>query len=214
MDKKYTKSNKKAVNFLKRNIYYIIMAVCILAIAVMVTLTIINKYKTPAIDEPIQTPDPVITDPVITDPDTDPVVTDPIVFTFPSNGTIFLDYSMDALVWHGTLRQYSVHDGIDFQGNEGDNVFAAYDGVVESVGLDPLYGNMVVINHGSGLKTTYFSLGEVNVDAGANVQKGQVIGTVGMTAGRDLSSGNHVHFMVTKNGEVVSPYNYFPEGDK
>lgn len=215
MDRKYSK-NKKAVAFLKRNVYYIIMLLCLIAIATMVTLTIINKNKevpvVPVnnIEDPTDPTDP--TNP--TDP-TDPTITDPIVFALPvANQNIIKDYAMDTLVWHSTLKQYSVNDGIDFGGNEGDCVCAVYDGVVESVTYDALNGNMVVIKHNDELRTIYHSLSEPNVAEGESVTKGQTIATMSTTATRELSDGPHVHFSVTVDEKIVSPYDYLEIGDK
>lgn len=216
MDKKYTKNNKFKA-FLKKNIYYIIMALCIMAIAAMITLTVIAKNKANVVDPGNQQGDPTINpdpdpDPTIDpDPDPDPL---PIIFALPSQGNIALDFTIDTLVWHSTLQEYRVHTGIDFLGKEGDSVFAAYGGVVESVSYDALDGNKVVILHENNLRTIYCSLEDVSVSVGAVVTKGQAIGTMGITSTKEMATGAHVHFMVTKNNKLANPYDYFKSDNK
>lgn len=221
MEKKYAKSGRTKA-FFKRNMYYIIMGVCILAIGAMITVALVfNKDQTPIdnnqgdpIDDPVDDP--------IDDPG-DPVVTDPIVFATPvASGTVLQDYTADTIVWWTSLGVYKVHQAIDYTGAEGADVAAAYAGTVEDVTNDPLNGNVVTINHGNGLKTRYSSLGSVSVTKGQVLVKSAKIGTIGNTASKELSMGNHVHFEVlkahTENGitayKLSDPYEYLPGGDK
>ncbi len=219
MEKRTRTNGSKAKDFLKKNMYYLIMAVCLIAVATMITLTLINKDK----DDIINPPDaPAITDPVIEEPvDTDPdpvdnkpVVT-PIVFASPVNNVnLVMDYTEDQLVHYVTLNHFAVHQALDFAGNEGDKVYAVYGGVVESIDYNPLYGTVVTIKHSDKLKTVYMSLAEqVSVTTGQNVLKGMDIGTMGR-AGFEYSAGPHLHFEVYENGELVSPYTYLSIGDK
>jgi murein DD-endopeptidase MepM/ murein hydrolase activator NlpD len=212
MDRKYTK-NHKAVAFLKRNIYYIIMLVCLAAIATMVTIALINKSKTPPADGPVvQVPDGD-DDTII--PDEDPPILDPIVFASPVvNANIIRDFTIDTLVYHNTLNEWRVNTGIDFGGEDGDVVAAAYDGVVESVSSDEFYGHKVVIKHNDELRTIYYSLNEPSVTEGQTVTKGQSIGTMGATAAKHILDGPMVHFEVTLNNKAVDPYEYLDIGDK
>lgn len=229
-NRKYTKNNK-AIAFLKRNIYYIIMLVCLLAIATMVTITLINKNKPPT-DEVIAPPSGIDDEDDDDDDkkgknnqdddDDDKNTGDqdeedpPIVFGLPvANVNIITDYNMEELVYHPTLNVWMVSRGIDFGGNDGDAVCAVYDGVVESITNDPLQGHKVVIKHNNELRTIYYSLNEPkNLSVGQSVTKGQTIGTIGNTAGQKLLEGPLVHFAVTLNGKIVDPYDYLDIGDK
>lgn len=216
MDKKYAK-NGKSKAFLKRNMYYIIMGVCILAIGAMITVALLTQDRggTPVQDPLTQEPsDPTITDPVDPDP-VIPVTPDPVVFTLPvASNNIIQDYAMDTIVWWSTLRVYRVHNGIDFGGTEDDSAVAAYAGTVSEVGYDALNGNYVKINHGDGLVTYYGSLSTPVVAEGQTVKAGTVLGNLSTSATAEMLSGPHAHFSVFKDGEVVSPYDYFPDGDK
>lgn len=229
MDRKYTKNNK-ALAFVKRNIYYIIMLVCLAAIATMVTITLINKSKAPNVE--VIAPPPVDQTNNNDDDQTnnnddddqtnnnddnvDNVITPtPVVFACPVEDVVVLrDYVMDNITTHLTLNKFAVSSGILLGGEEGDNVFAAYDGTVESVTYDVYYGNKVVIKHKDDIRTTYYSLKEANVAEGQTVTKGQTIGTMGITATSEYLDGPNVHFSVTDNNAIVSPYEYLDIGDK
>lgn len=223
MEKKRVNSTKVKA-FLKKNMYYFIMALCLIAVATMITITALNKnaddgtvLPPPAvIDEtPIDVvPDPDI--PVVVDPPVvvPPVVT-PVVFASPvANINILQDYADDSLVWHSTLRHYAVHTAIDFGGADGDKVYAVYGGIVEKVEYDVLNGYVVTIKHSDTLKTVYGSMNEPTVVQGQSVVKGTALGTMGNTATKDYVSGAHLEFSVYENGKNIDPYTYLDIGGK
>ncbi len=72
-----------------------------------------------------------------------------------------------------------VSDGIYLSSSAGAVVKAANDGVVIYSGETKYSGNTVIIDHGLGVLSYYFNLGENNVSEGENVVKGTVIGSVG-----------------------------------
>lgn len=68
-------------------------------------------------------------------------------------------------------------------------------------------GVFVVIDHGGGLVTKYFhmELGTLKVRAGDKVARGAVLGWMGKTG---LSTGEHLHFQVERDGAPVDPMPY------
>lgn len=106
-----------------------------------------------------------------------------------------------------TGRSGAFHNGTDFGAPGGTNVLAAESGKVLVAEWYGGYGNTVIINHGNGLWTLYAHMqnNSITVKEGDIVQKGDVIGKVG-TTGR--STGNHLHFEVRLNGQVVDPREY------
>ena len=106
---------------------------------------------------------------------------------------------------HPTLKVNMFHNGVDLAAPAGSNILAAYDGQVVSASYTAAMGNYVMIDHGGGLYTVYMHASQLNVSAGQEVKRGDVIALVGST-GR--STGNHLHFSVRLNGEYVSPWNY------
>ena len=63
----------------------------------------------------------------------------------------------------------------------------------------------MVISHGSGNTTTYQHLSKRSVSVNQKVSQGQVLGVTGSTG---VSSGAHLHFEITENGQIVNPLKY------
>ena len=66
-------------------------------------------------------------------------------------------------------------------------------------------GNYVVVSHGSGNTTTYQHLSKRSVSVGQKVSQGQVLGITGSSG---VSSGPHLHFEISENGQIVNPLKY------
>lgn len=99
----------------------------------------------------------------------------------------------------------SNHSGIDFAGQEGDDIVAVADGVVSWSGDRYGYGLMVEVTHGNGYATRYAHNSRNLVQVGDEVRKGQVLAQMGET-GR--ATGPNLHFEVLKNGRRVNPVNF------
>jgi len=97
------------------------------------------------------------------------------------------------------------HEGLDFTANTGTPIRAAADGIVSEATNTHDYGNLVKIQHGSGLGTLYAHASKLLVKAGERVVKGQVVAEVGST-GR--STGPHLHYEIRLNGESLDPRKY------
>jgi murein DD-endopeptidase MepM/ murein hydrolase activator NlpD len=97
------------------------------------------------------------------------------------------------------------HGGTDFAAAIGDDVHVANNGVVVYVGLQPLRGNVLIIDHGAGVYSTYAHLSKILVQPGQEVRKGQVVAAVGSTG---LSTGPHMHWEVWAGGANVDPIDW------
>jgi len=97
------------------------------------------------------------------------------------------------------------HEGLDFPANIGTSIHAAADGIVSEADHTSDYGNIVKIEHGSGLETRYAHASKLLVHVGERVVKGQVVAEVGNT-GR--STGPHLHYEIRLNGEALDPRRY------
>lgn len=104
-------------------------------------------------------------------------------------------------------RGNSSHDGIDIRAFEGSPVRAAADGVV--VYSDRLrgYGNVVILQHRSGLSTVYAHNQANLARVGARVRRGDVIASVGQTG---KTTGPNLHFEVRRNNVARDPLRYLP----
>lgn len=129
-----------------------------------------------------------------------------------SGGTIF-GYSMEALSYNQTTRDWRVHNGVDLAAEPGTEVCAAADGEVYTVYEDDAMGYTVVIRHADGYTTKYSSLSEdLAVKAGDQVTMGQTIGYADSTAIVETTLGSHVHFSVTLNDEPMDPAEFLALG--
>jgi murein DD-endopeptidase MepM/ murein hydrolase activator NlpD len=94
------------------------------------------------------------------------------------------------------------HLGVDFRGAMGEPVRASNRGVVALVDRFFLAGNVVYVDHGGGVVTSYFHLSKTLVAVGDTVKRGQVIGLVGNT-GR--VTGPHLHWAARYGAVTVNP---------
>ena len=164
--------------------------------------------------EPVPTPDPT---PVpeapspAPEPEPETSTASADFFIWPISGEIENGYSMTALVYNRTMRDWRTHDGVDLAAELGAQVKSAGSGVVSDVYEDDLYGTTVVIDHGAGLVSTYSNLASVpTVAAGDSEITGQVIGSVGDTALCEIGEVTHLHFSMSLNGESIDPTEYLP----
>jgi murein DD-endopeptidase MepM/ murein hydrolase activator NlpD len=97
------------------------------------------------------------------------------------------------------------HEGLDFTADSGTAIRAAADGIVSTSERTPDYGNIVKIDHGSGLETRYAHASKLLVKPGERVVKGQTVAQVGNT-GR--STGPHLHYEIRLNGNALDPRKY------
>lgn len=135
----------------------------------------------------------------------------PSYFVWPVTGRIETPWSMSALVYNRTMRDWRTHNGLDIAAELGAQVRAAADGVVESVSEDEMYGTTVVIAHSGGLKSIYSNLAATpTVNEGDAVAAGSIIGSVGNTALCEIGEVNHLHFAMVLNGESLDPAEYMP----
>ena len=98
-----------------------------------------------------------------------------------------------------------MHEGIDIAAASGTPIGAAAAGTVIYSGWLGGYGNVIVIDHGGGISTTYGHQSSLAAGNGAYVAQGQVIGYVGSTG---HSTGPHLHFEVRLNGVPQDPLGY------
>jgi murein DD-endopeptidase MepM/ murein hydrolase activator NlpD len=104
--------------------------------------------------------------------------------------------------FHPVLRYSRMHQGVDFAAPTGTPILASARGTVVFAGWGGGYGNVVVLDHGKGLRTRYAHMHRIGVRNGQQVSQGQSIGQVGSTG---LSTGPHLHYEVWQNGKPVDP---------
>ena len=122
-----------------------------------------------------------------------------------STGTYVWPVTGQITSYFGEHRSYEDHPAIDIAVSEGTPVAAADGGTVIYAGKYGGYGNQVAVEHDNGVVTYYSHLSGWNVKVGDKVAQGQVIAKSGNTG---WSTGPHLDFKVTVNGEPVDPLKY------
>ncbi len=89
------------------------------------------------------------------------------------------------------------HNGVDWGAPVGTPIYSVASGSVliskNNGSWNGGYGDYVVISHSNGTQSLYAHMQSTTVGVGSQVEKGQVIGYVGMTG---ETSGPHVHFEI------------------
>ena len=109
--------------------------------------------------------------------------------------------------YHPITGRYTMHNGIDIGASSGTPVHAAADGIVYFAGWNNGgYGNLIMIDNGSGIVTMYAHLSGFASGANQVVYRGDIIGYVGSTGN---STGPHLHFEVRVSGSPQNPRGWF-----
>jgi len=109
---------------------------------------------------------------------------------------------------HPIYKARHIHRGIDIAAPKDTPVVATGHGKVTGVKLRGGYGRQIMIEHMDGYMTRYAHLNEILVNKGDIVKQGDIIGTVGTTG---LSTGNHLHYEIILNNEVIDPLFILPD---
>ncbi len=215
------KSNGAVASFFRRNLTYIVLFLCILAVGASIALILISENEPLKVEETIANETPIDNtddngekepEPT-TNPEVPTVKT--VSFILPVENYTTVCLYTDALAFNQSLNRYSSHKAIDFMGEEGTKVFCVYDGVIKSVENSLLTGVTVTIDHGDGLYTVYNSVldGE-KVTVGQAVKQGDVIGVISTTNRQEYKDGAHLHFETIENGVSINPEKYLTLDNK
>ena len=94
------------------------------------------------------------------------------------------------------------HTGVDYGASEGALVLAPAAGRVVLAEPLTVRGNAVILDHGAGVHTGYWHLGQIFVKEGDEVAQGDPLGRVGNTG---LSTGAHLHWEMRVGTVAVDP---------
>jgi murein DD-endopeptidase MepM/ murein hydrolase activator NlpD len=94
------------------------------------------------------------------------------------------------------------HPGIDIACAEGTPVLATGSGVVDFVGNDSLYGELVVIRHNDSVTTRYGHNKQILVSRGGQIMVGSRIALSGNTG---QSTAPHLHYEIRIHDEPINP---------
>jgi len=121
-------------------------------------------------------------------------------FTLPLKSTIVTsEYGVKRV----RPNRYYYHAGTDFKAKPGEKNYSTAEGIVAYTGRHFLEGNIVIINHGSGIYSCYIHLSKIKTKPGKKVKKGELIAYSGQTGA--AARGPHLHFMIKIYNTPVDP---------
>lgn len=132
---------------------------------------------------------------------------DDALWTEPFSFPLALSAVTDVYGYSRKTGSYSIpHKGTDFRAHIGTPVFSINRGKVALVRNFTIYGNTVIVDHGSGVLSLYMHLSETRVVAGQQVERGQEVGLSG-ESGYALEP--HLHLSVRLSGVSIDPVRFF-----
>jgi len=187
-----TPRNKK--NLLKRNLYIVLIAVAVIAVATGVTLgVILNKPN----DRPVATT---------------------TVFTLPlEEFTVAQEVRLDGFVYNPTLNEWRTVTGMTFAAEAGQDVNAIANGTIVSIDDTLLDGRAIVVEHSGGFVSVYKSLDksqDTSLKVGDEVTADTVLGKTSNMMTTNAHFGNQLYLELKKDDKFVDPVAYLPQIDK
>lgn len=198
----------KFTAFLKRNIYYILMILCVLAIGSMITVAAVLNNSGGDTDVVVPPNEPDV-------PTVNPPKPKEFILSMPVNGEIILSFGA---TYTGKLGA-TLHEAIDIAGAAGANVIAPFDGKVTNIDKKDaeLFGTIVTIDHGNGYISTISLLDSVAVSLNQQITSGTVLGKVASGDKSYFESAlnkEHIHYELTKDSKKVDPMQFMADGNK
>lgn len=105
---------------------------------------------------------------------------------------------------HPILKTWRAHKGVDYGAPTGTQVRATGDGVVQFIGQQGGYGNIVILSHAGNYQTAYAHLSRFapGLKKGSRVSQSDIIAYVGQTG---WATGPHLHYEFRIKGTQVNP---------
>lgn len=125
------------------------------------------------------------------------------LYVLPLTNTVQKAFSVQEPQYSDTMGDWRLHTGTDFAGEEGQTVKAIAAGTVEAVETDPLWGDVIVIDHGVGVKSRYCGVTS-SVKVGDAVDICEEIGKLAEVPCESVQSP-HLHLEILVDGQPVDP---------
>lgn len=127
----------------------------------------------------------------------------PDLYVLPLSNTVQKPFSSEAPLYSETMQNWRLHLGTDFAGEPGQEIKALARGTVLAVEKDPLWGDVVVIDHSVGVKSRYCGV-KATVKVGDEVKVAEVIGTLTEIPCEGMQPP-HLHLEMTVDDTPVNP---------
>lgn len=125
--------------------------------------------------------------------------------SWPVEGNIIMNYSMDKGVYFATLGNYKCNDALIIDAKEGTKVKNAAKGKVVSVEKNEETGTTVTLDIGDGYSLVYGQLKNLSVKKGETVKEGGVIGVIAKPTKYYSVEGANLYFKVIQDEQPVNP---------
>lgn len=103
---------------------------------------------------------------------------------------------------------YRKNDGIDYKNDEKFDVYSSFSGKVIKISNDATYGNVVFVEHETGIIAIYSSLGSTSVVENQEIKQGDKIGSSGESL-YTSGLGESLHFTLLKDEKSINPSKSF-----
>lgn len=212
------KRNARITRFMRRNGVYFALAVSLLAVGAVViaglTQQLANEEPEDSLNAQQQVEQKVTgqkddrtvpstttaSKPVTT---TTTVEEAPHLYLLPLTNTVLKSFSAEGPIYCETMKDWRLHLGVDFAGDIGQTVKAVTKGTVVLVENNPMWGGVVVIDHGVGVVTRYCGV-KASVRKGDVVEMGEAIGQL-ETIPCECAQAPHLHLEMTVDGAPIDP---------
>jgi septal ring factor EnvC (AmiA/AmiB activator) len=124
---------------------------------------------------------------------------------YPTIGMIEVGYGN---VFNPRFNTTTLHKGLDFHARGGTPVRAVADATVAYAGWLKGYGNLIILDHGGGYHSLMAHLASIEVEPGASIQRGAVLGLVGDSGSL---KGPYLYFEIRQRGDAVDPAPWLDE---
>lgn len=129
--------------------------------------------------------------------------------SWPLEGNVILNYSMDATTYFPTLDQYKYNPAVVIEGEVNSKVYSVAKGKVTEIKNDEVTGCTMTVDLGSGYQAVYGQLKELNFEEGDYVEAGHVLGYVSEPTKYFAVEGSNLYFELQKDGQPVNPVEFF-----
>ncbi|MBW0434997.1 M23 family metallopeptidase [Leptospira yasudae] len=97
--------------------------------------------------------------------------------------------------------------GLRMKVEKSSDIPTVSDGVIAFLDRNPKgYGGIVMVDHGSGVKSIYGPLDSIEVEEGDKVSKGQVLGKVGTSPKWPISNAKVLYYIIFSNSKYNHPF--------
>lgn len=128
--------------------------------------------------------------------------------SWPIEGEVLMEFSMDETIYHPTLNEYKCSEGIVIQSEEGSYVNCPTKCVVTKVGEDEEVGNYVELSLGDNYTMKIGQLEQIVVEEGDTLEEGDHIACTAKPTRYYSVEGDNVYLEILKDNQPQNPLNY------